>query len=62
MALSIDNEGNGLAVYSPFFVFVYKQFIDVVTIVSMYKALRGKEKKWHKLQRSGGLEAIKIRT
>ena len=62
LALSIDNEGNGLALYSPFFVFIYKQFIDFITVVSIFKALTGKGKKWQKLQRSGGLEAIKIRT
>ena len=60
-ALSIDDEGSGLAVYSPFFVFIYKQFIDIITVVSFFKALSRKEKKWHKLQRSGGLEAIQIR-
>ena len=62
LALSIDNEGSGLALYSPFFVFVYKQFIDIVTVISIFKALGGKEKKWQKLQRSGGLEAINIRS
>jgi cellulose synthase/poly-beta-1,6-N-acetylglucosamine synthase-like glycosyltransferase len=62
MALSIDDEGNGLAVYSPFFVFIYKQFIDVVTLISVVKALRKNENKWHKLQRSSGLEAISVRT
>lgn len=62
LALSIDNEGSGLAVYSPFFVFIYKQFIDFVTLISIAKALTGKEKKWHKLQRAGGLEAISVRT
>ena len=62
LALSIDNEHNGLAVYSPFFVFVYKQFIDIVTIVSIVKALTGKEKKWHKLDRAGGTEAISVRS
>lgn len=62
LALSIDNEGNGLAVYSPFFVFIYKQFIDVITVISVVKALTKKENKWHKLQRSGGLEAISVRT
>jgi poly-beta-1,6-N-acetyl-D-glucosamine synthase len=62
LALSIDNENNGLAVYSPFFVFIYKQFIDIVTIVSIVKALTGKEKKWHKLDRAGGLEAISVRS
>ncbi len=62
LALSIDSEGSGLALYSPFFVFVYKQFIDIITVVSIFKALGGKEKKWQKLQRAGGLEAIKIRT
>ena len=61
-ALSIDDEGSGLAVYSPFFVFIYKQFIDIITVISFFKALSRKEKKWHKLQRSGGLEAIKIRS
>ncbi|MCW3998819.1 MAG: glycosyltransferase [Candidatus Bathyarchaeota archaeon] len=61
LALSIDNEGNGLAVYSPFFVFIYKQFIDYVTVVSIIKALTGKEKKWHKLQREDGMEAIRVR-
>lgn len=60
-ALSIDDEGSGLAVYSPFFVFIYKQFIDVVTVVSVVKAFTSKGKKWQKLQRSGGLEAIQIR-
>ncbi|MCW4018489.1 MAG: glycosyltransferase [Candidatus Bathyarchaeota archaeon] len=62
LALSLDNEGNELAVYSPFFVFIYKQFIDIVTLVSIVKALSKKEKKWQKLQRSGGLEAIKVRS
>jgi biofilm PGA synthesis N-glycosyltransferase PgaC len=62
MALSIDDEGNGLAVYSPFFVFIYKQFIDVVTLISVVKALTKKGNKWHKLQRSSGLEAISVRT
>lgn len=60
LALSIDAEDNGLAVYSPFFVFIYKQFIDYITIVSVIKALTKKEKKWHKLDRAGGLEAISI--
>jgi poly-beta-1,6 N-acetyl-D-glucosamine synthase len=62
LALSIDDEGSGLAMYSPFFVFIYKQFIDFVTLISIVKALTGKEKKWHKLQRSGGLEAISVRS
>lgn len=60
-ALSIDNEHTGLAVYSPFFVFIYKQFIDIITVVSLVKALTGKDKKWKKLQREGGLDAIQIR-
>jgi hypothetical protein len=61
-ALSIDNEGSRLAVYSPFFVFIYKQFLDIVTVVSVLKAVTGKDKNWQKLQRSGGLEAIQIRS
>jgi len=60
LALTIDNEDRGLAVYSPFFVFIYKQFIDFVTLVSIIKALTGKEKKWHKLERAGGLDAISV--
>ncbi len=60
-ALSIDNEGCRLALYSPFFVFIYKQFLDVVTAISIVRALSGKGKSWHKLQRSGGLDAIQIR-
>ncbi len=60
LALSIDNENNGLAVYSVFFVFIYKQFIDYITLVSVIKALTGTEKKWHKLERAGGLEAISV--
>ncbi len=60
VALSIDNESKGLAAYSPFFVFIYKQFIDFVTLVSIIKALTGKGKNWHKLDRAGGLDAIKI--
>ncbi len=60
VALSIDNESNELAAYSPFFVFVYKQFIDYVTLVSIVKALTGRGKSWHKLERSGGLDAIKV--
>lgn len=60
LALSIDAEDSGLAVYSPFFVFIYKQFIDYITIVSVFKALTKKEKKWHKLERAGGLEAISV--
>ena len=61
-ALSMDNEGSGLALYSPFFVFIYKQFLDVITVVSIVHAITGKGKKWQKLQRSGGLDAIKIRS
>jgi uncharacterized oligopeptide transporter (OPT) family protein len=60
LALSIDSEDSGLAVYSPFFVFIYKQFIDYITLVSVIKALTKKEKKWHKLERAGGLEAISV--
>jgi len=60
LALSLDNENTGLAVYSPFFVFVYKQFIDYVTLVSIIKALTKKEKKWHKLERADGLKAISV--
>jgi len=60
LALSIDAEDSGLAVYSPFFVFIYKQFIDYITLVSVIKALSKKEKKWHKLERAGGLEAINV--
>jgi biofilm PGA synthesis N-glycosyltransferase PgaC len=61
-ALSIDNEGSGLAVYSPFFVFIYKQFLDIVTVVSVLKTITGKGRNWQKLQRSGGLDAIQIRS
>jgi poly-beta-1,6-N-acetyl-D-glucosamine synthase len=61
-ALSMDNEGSGLALYSPFFVFIYKQFLDIVTVISIVQALTGKNKKWHKLQRSGGTDAIQIRS
>jgi cellulose synthase/poly-beta-1,6-N-acetylglucosamine synthase-like glycosyltransferase len=61
LALSMDNEGNELALYSPFFVIIYKQFLDVITIVSLVRALSGKGKTWHKLQRAGGLEAIAVR-
>lgn len=60
LALSIDSEDSGLAVYSPFFVFIYKQFIDYITLVSVIKALTKKDKKWHKLERAGGLEAISV--
>jgi hypothetical protein len=60
-ALSIDNQDSKLAFYSPFFVFFYKQFLDVVTMVSVLKALTSKSTSWQKLQRSGGLDAIKIR-
>ncbi len=62
LALSMDNEGNELALYSPFFVVIYKQFLDIITIFSLARALSSKEKKWHKLQRSSGLEAIKVRS
>ena len=61
-ALSMDDEGSGLAVYSPFFVFIYKQFLDVVTVISIIHAFTGKGKKWQKLQRSGGTDAIQIRS
>ena len=60
LALSIDAEDSGLAVYSPFFVFIYKQFIDYITLVSVIKAFTKKDKKWHKLDRAGGLEAISV--
>ncbi len=60
LALSIDNEKTGLAAYSVFFVFLYKQFIDYVTLVSVIKALTKKEKKWQKLDRADGLEAISV--
>lgn len=60
LVLSLDNEDTGLAVYSPFFVFIYKQFIDYVRLVSIVKAFSKKEKKWHKLERADGLKAINV--
>ena len=60
-ALSIDDEDSGLALYAPFFVFIYKQFLDVITLISVVRALTGKGKSWHKLDRAGGEDAIQIR-
>ncbi len=61
VALSIDREDYRLAVYSPFFVILYKQFIDFTTIVSAFRAAFGKKKEWHKIQRKGGTDAISVR-
>lgn len=60
LALSIDAEDSGLAVYSLFFTFIYKQFIDYITLISIIRAFTKTEKKWHKLDRAGGLEAISV--
>jgi hypothetical protein len=60
-ALSMDNESGKLALYSPFFVFLYKQFLDIITLVSVVRAVTGKGKHWQHLERSGGLDAIQLR-
>ncbi len=62
LALEMDNEPRELAIYAPFFVVLYKQFMDIITILSLVRALSKKEKKWHKLQRDSGTEAIKVRS
>src|SRR5579885_3019371 len=60
VALSIDNEKYKLALYSPFFVVIYKQFLDYTTIVSAFRAIFGKSHHWHKIDRSGGMQTIKV--
>jgi cellulose synthase/poly-beta-1,6-N-acetylglucosamine synthase-like glycosyltransferase len=60
VALSMDSERYGLAVYSLFFVIFYKQFIDFATIRSVIRASRKTRKEWHKIDRSGGMQAIKV--
>jgi cellulose synthase/poly-beta-1,6-N-acetylglucosamine synthase-like glycosyltransferase len=60
VALSLDGGDYRLAVYSPFFVVVYKQFIDFVTIVSAFKATVARKQEWGKLAREGGTEAIRV--
>jgi poly-beta-1,6 N-acetyl-D-glucosamine synthase len=60
VALSLDNERYRLALYSIFFVFIYKQFIDFTTLISAFRAMRHTKKQWHKIDRSGGMQAIKV--
>ena len=60
VSLTIDNERYCLALYSAFFVYVYKQFIDFATVVSAIRAVRKTKKDWHKIDRSGGLQAINV--
>ena len=60
VSLSLDNEKYGLAIYSPFFVLIYKQFIDFTTVVSAARALRKSKKEWHKIDRTGGMQAIQV--
>lgn len=71
MIITIDNGAhislNGLgryrlALYSPFFVIVYKQFIDFATLVSALRAFRKSKKEWHKIDRTGGMQAINVTT
>jgi hypothetical protein len=59
-AISMDKERYSLALYSPFFVVLYKQFIDFTTIISAIRATRKTRKEWHKIDRSGGMQAIKV--
>lgn len=60
VSLSLDDERYSLALYSPFFVVIYKQFIDFTTVVSAVRALFKTKKEWNKIDRSGGTQAIKI--
>ncbi len=60
MALSLDKERYKLALYSPFFVLIYKQFIDFTTMISAIRATVKTEKDWHKIDRSGGMQAIRV--
>jgi poly-beta-1,6-N-acetyl-D-glucosamine synthase len=60
VALSLDKERYSLAFYSIFFVFLYKQFIDFTTLISAFRAMRHSKKQWHKIDRSGGMQAIKV--
>jgi len=60
LALSLDGEDYKLAAYSPFFVLVYKQFIDFVTIVSALKAATSSRKDWGKPAREGGLGSVNV--
>ena len=62
ISLSMDNERYGLALYSPFFVIIYKQFIDFATLVSALRAFRNSKKEWHKIDRTGGMQAINVTT
>jgi cellulose synthase/poly-beta-1,6-N-acetylglucosamine synthase-like glycosyltransferase len=60
VALSLDGGSYKLAVYSPFFVIVYKQFIDFITVISLFKATMTRRKEWGKLAREGGTGAIRV--
>ena len=60
LALSLDGDDYRLAAYSPFFVLVYKQFIDFVTILSALKAATSSRKEWGKPAREGGLGGVKV--
>lgn len=61
VAISIDREDYRLAVYSPFFMILYKQFLDFTSVVSAFRALFLKKKQWHKIERTGGTTAIRVK-
>jgi biofilm PGA synthesis N-glycosyltransferase PgaC len=60
LAVQLDNEDWKLALYSPLFVFGYKQLCDFVTIKSLFDVLFRKNLKWTRVRRLGAQMSQKM--
>jgi biofilm PGA synthesis N-glycosyltransferase PgaC len=61
LSISLDRNDYSLAWYTPFFVIGYKQYLDLITIISIIRVdLLGSRKSWSRTERVGGPIPIKV--
>ncbi len=61
LSISLDRKDYSLAWYTPFFVIGYKQYLDLITIISIIRVdLLGSRKSWSRTERVGGPIPIKV--
>lgn len=62
LTISLDDKPDySLMWYSPAFVFGYKQFLDAVSVASLFSLAFKKNKAWQRVERVGGLPAIEAK-
>jgi cellulose synthase/poly-beta-1,6-N-acetylglucosamine synthase-like glycosyltransferase len=58
LAIEIDSESRSLLLYSPFFVIGYKQLVDVITIIGIFRVATGRKLPWTRAKRMKSTEQI----